>query len=1618
MSVIMNPTEVYAALRDSYLRYLETSFHLKDKSLLVQFRQLLNDKTQPPLVRPPILEVSPGFKTGSSIEQLIEGILSGLFSRFDAGTLKRPLYSHQDAVLRKAIAGNRNLVVATGTGSGKTETFLYPIIDHLLRESESGTLNNPGVRALLLYPMNALANDQIARLRGIAKLFPDIKFGRYTGETDQDHKGALESYRQFHNGDDPLPNELICRDQMRDHPPHILFTNYAMLEYLLIRPKDSNLFGGGHWRFLVLDEVHTYSGALGVEIAMLLRRLKERVVQSEQRKLQCIATSATLGGGEEDFPKIAKFASDLFGEEFEPSDIIKADHVELKSEGAAWGNGSSAMYATLKHDVFGADNPTVEQLAEIAKLHGAPGPVVEAAVADAENCQDKDKCPAFLYRLMEGDGGVRQLREQLSQKRAIELHEVQGMEERRVVDLVALGAYAHKAGNPIPLIPARYHIMARAISGIYAWFDADGKPQLLAKREKIHQHDGRMDAVFELASCNRCGEVMLVGEENGGYVVQPPDVGDDPIAKLGWYQLHSGSNDSAVDEDEAVDENENLSRARSATTSPMRLCKICGRINDASTFDLNGCEGHAAETIQVFKIENKPHRDVPRQCPSCRNSHGSVASRIVTGKQVPVAVLATALYQKIPASPKQAEADRPGGGRKLMMFSDSRQDAAFFAPFMDNTYNKFKQRRYLVEALGNGADSIDLQEWVQLARKVADQKGEWGEDSSAATRKKDAGRWVLREWIATDRRLALEGAGCVVFSLRKPNLFSALPVLSGAPWGLSQDEQWVLVQILLDTIRYQGIVSFDDDDGVFNGIGHDDAIFEPRNVACYLRGAGSDSSKRIYAWEPAKNHTNKRLDYLYRVLRRRGIAEDEAKEQAFLALKDIWSAINHPNGPLGKLFERVAHSNESNLLRLKPNWWQIRRADNKDIYRCDTCGTVTAFAVNEICPMSGCVGNVKPHPVEKRLNNHYYNLFTGMVPIPLKVSEHTAQLTKEKAFAAQQDFISGKVNMLSCTTTFEMGVDVGDLQAVFMRNMPPNPGNYVQRAGRAGRRADNAAIIVSFAQRRTHDFAYFNDWKRMVRGAIRPPTIHLDNNKIIRRHIHAEAMADYFRANPEVFGDRDKLENLFDPSFARPDELNGYLAKHPDHLKARLERIISSLPQIAPPLHTTLGIDNWEWLDGQGMNEEDKRECFIERLSNAERDVHGDWKALQQAEEEASQQKKHKSADFFSRQLKTLKKRSLLGKLGTYGLMPKYGFPTEVVELKIRGSSKESGEIELSRDMKLALSEFAPGNQVIAGGKVWTSGAVVLPSGDRELHKFNYWHCDKCRFFFAGGVVSTETKPPNMDCRCEAPDNSVEAETYIHPEFGFSTAASTGSGNVGDERPALKSYSEVFFHDDASDEFIPIEDFPEVEYREAKQGWIHVINNNRGDDFYICGSCGYATRDNPAYIRRPENSSHTKPWISDKDQKCSNTRLDRRGLGYRYRTDVLELRFPPDYLDRLGLHGPEDFHSLWLSVLYALVNGACQALDIDERDLGGCLYYSQKGHPSLVLFDTAPGGAGFVHEIRDHFPEVMKKALEKLNCVSCGEDSSCIACLRTYFNQRDHNRLRRGWAKKYLAQFS
>ncbi len=315
-------------VEERYRQYLKTTFYFRDPVLRASFGQALDAGH---LSKGPYLEATPVFKRGQMPRDLVPSLLD---FQPDASFLKalecdRPLYRHQEQAIQ-AVHGGRNVIVATGTGSGKTEAFLYPILIHLYREFQAGGIGRPGVRALILYPMNALANDQRDRLGEIAERLKQggssfrFTFGQYIGETPEDED---DSRRQV---GDHMTNrkegELVLRSEMRNKPPHILLTNYSMLEYLLLRPDDSPLFDHGlarWWKFLVLDEVHQYRGSRGGEMAMLLRRLKRRLIEGgRQEPFRCIATSATLAGEQRDKVAVASFASQLFGEEFHETDVI------------------------------------------------------------------------------------------------------------------------------------------------------------------------------------------------------------------------------------------------------------------------------------------------------------------------------------------------------------------------------------------------------------------------------------------------------------------------------------------------------------------------------------------------------------------------------------------------------------------------------------------------------------------------------------------------------------------------------------------------------------------------------------------------------------------------------------------------------------------------------------------------------------------------------------------------------------------------------------------------------------------------------------------------------------------------------------------------------------------------------------------------------------------------------------------------------------------------------------------------------------------------------------------------------------------------------------------------
>ncbi|MBI4777150.1 MAG: DEAD/DEAH box helicase [Deltaproteobacteria bacterium] len=884
----LDPLVVSRRIREDYERYIETAFPMRNGPLRRQFRELL--QRQDFLVRGPYLEATPPFKSGRNIRELAsDGVLSHNFIALDGPgfpnygyPIDRRLYQHQDRAITK-VRNGRNVVVATGTGSGKTESFLLPIIDHLLRECETGTIKAPGVRALLLYPMNALANDQLKRLRRLLQKMPEVSFGRYTGQTQEHQDTAEQDFRHVFPHEPRIENELISRDEIRDHPPHILLTNYAMLEYLLLRPKDTPLFDGilsGSWAFVVVDEAHSYSGAAGMEVGMLLRRLKDRVVKSRQGALRCIATSATLGGGRADFPRVADFATALFGEmfEWEEQDKDRQDIVEPSIQADShscepWGEPDPALYQAFQDHL-----ENLQAMAEIAREHNVPDEVVDQAVKQAGGTSD-----CFLYWILHGDKRVQCLKTILRSKPAsLESAAAEvgvfGKESAgsllALVGLISLCVQAKPEADSAPLISARYHLFCRALEGAFVTFPACEEPVLHLEPVDRTEEQGVPCQAFEIATCTRCGHTALAGTLETDHLREDGTVASGPCLR----PLRPSENerpgeksffswdvppDSEVDEDEAA-----LSDAEPdlLVSNPGTICAACGAFTRGMTEPVCTCD--SKRHIVVYEAPLRDGRLAT--CPACgaQTPYEDIVHRFYTGKDAPVAVLASSLYQHVPPD---STSSRPGGSRKLLIFSDSRQDAAYFAPYLETTHQGLLQRSIIVKALTlhgerfgrEPARPIGLADTLLL--ELSRNLNIFPSPGDAAREQKERCSWVFQELLALDRRFGLEGTALLKVGYTKPSEWRPPHSLMRSPWSLSEYDAWSLVEVLLDTLRFSGCLCVEPADITSRE-------FEPRNRLVYCRETGGSNTRGVtlLGWVPQRDlrvHvTNRRFDYLRRLL--------------------------------------------------------------------------------------------------------------------------------------------------------------------------------------------------------------------------------------------------------------------------------------------------------------------------------------------------------------------------------------------------------------------------------------------------------------------------------------------------------------------------------------------------------------------------------------------------------------------------------------------------------------------------------------------------------------------------------------------------------------------------------
>ncbi len=1548
---------------EKYKRYLKTIFDISDENYRKQFiKELENQNT---FSAGPYLDVTDSFVKGKSIMDLVnEGILAKGFYNIKMPS-ERPLYKHQEEAVIKSING-KNIVVSTGTGSGKTESFLIPIFNHIIREYETGTLG-AGVRALLIYPMNALANDQVERLRELLEKYPQITFGSYTGQTKHEFEKALVEYKSLNNGQVPKINELISREQIKEKPPHILITNYAMLEYLMLRPDDSVFFSrenADKWKYIVLDEAHIYNGSTGIEVSMLLRRVKALL---ENNKIQYILTSATLGG-DKDNKEVAQFACSLCDADFKESDIIRAKrirHVNIEEK------------YELGHEFYDRIFKMLDE--------GISEDIICSEIKSKFKINESNmNLTTMLYHVVLHDITYWNIKRLMQKPRTVEsLAASLGWSRQSISNFVTVASKCDLDGDR--LFDSRYHMFLKATDGVYITLKPSSK-LFLTRKERHYEND--LDyKVFEIATCTSCHSIYLIGKEENNHLVQTSN-----FESYKYVYLLSDSV-SDTDEDHKL-EDENLE------TEEYEICSRCGYLHKLGARNESLCEHGKTYCVKVIKIRIKNKDGRLTKCPACENtsSYGMLRT-FFTGQEAVTSVIGTALFEELPSykivQEISIENDDTGFGsdedysairkvkeaKQFLAFSDNRQGAAFYATYLEQTYRNILYKRLIVETL-KGKDYDNRKKKVDIFVKdlmFQFEKYEIASKEQDIT-KNEAWKAILQELIDNKGNTSLSNMGLIGISVND----DIIP--PNNKYNLSSKEVATLINVFL--------LGMMQDAAIYYNVPLDKADKE------YFTHNGleftytySDSNKKTYTRSfipKSEKYYNKRLDYLMRVLNKKGFAID--RNIAINMLKSIWNRI------LCNPDKEILVSNNG---KYRINSEKIFISREKDWYYCNKCRKITMHNINNVCPTYKCDGELTKINIDDEFrNNHYYKIYQNLDIRDLRIVEHTAQLNRETAYEYQKKFKAKEIDILSCSTTFEMGVDVGTLETVFMRNMPPSPANYAQRAGRAGRSKHSAAYAVTFCNKSNHDFTFFRNPEKMIKGNINPPRFNVENEKIAIRHVYASAFSFFWKRYPVYFYTASTLAETDENGSSGFIKFKEYILSEPGDLKDFIKRF---LPK---KLTKKLGANSYSWSDRLFSTDEDQPGVLTKAIAEYDYEVG----IIQEAINRVVDNKTYRGIGRLSERLKVYRNEEILTFLSRKNVLPKYGFPVDTVEMTIVDTSGNSKlGLQLQRDLSIAISEYAPGSQIIANGNLITSKYIrKIPR--MSWKQYDYIICEKCNTLNISPKVIEDEHSELQSCRqCKNNFNVAKRKTFLVPEFGFEADNKI-------EKPGLIKPERTYRNEIAYVGYKNVIDFNKYEIQDAtvelgisSADEMAILNES---NFFVCETCGYTDLDDKVYT----NTKIQKHKYSS-GYDCKNDRLRKYSIGYRFETDVLQLRFlNPDLQE----------WDVAYSVLHGILKGICSYLNIEEDDISGCLRYffndaTYRGNYSLIFYDKTPGGAGHVRRvINENVIEcVLRETLKIMQQCDCGGedgDTSCYSCLRNYYNQKYHDRLKRFYVVDFLTE--
>jgi ATP-dependent helicase YprA (DUF1998 family) len=1713
--------ETVAQLQHALRDYIEATYHISDLQMVAQRKALLNEEGV--IYQRPYIESTPRYEAGLPFADIpgLHPTVGAFFTKLSERTngqkplLFNPPYTHQADAIGETLVRGRSLIVMTGTGSGKTESFLMPILGKLALEASTKPKvfeEQKAVRALILYPMNALVNDQLGRLRllfgdkRVGKQFRDwagrpLRFARYTSRTlypgvrtakkdgvrlapidkyyvehlrrssgdvspDQAHSDQLVKELQARGKWPAKPDlvkwfgapgtrwfdeksqrfkrcvalpddqELWTRHEVHDAPPDVLVTNYSMLEYMLMRPLERSIFDATKaWlaanpdeqMMLVLDEAHLYRGAGGSEVALLIRRLTQRL-GIPPRRLQVICTTASFDKHSE----APSFAAQLTGKEATDFTPIVGTLL-LRKNGNAGSASDAEMLASIVLPNFYSSDRSIRAAEAKKATDYLSMPMVEGEI-------EKSLCAAL------SDFPPMSELVNRTMKTALPVNELAtvifpGIEsrlaERAITSLLAIGSAARQRPDEAGLLPCRIHAFFRGLPGLWVCMD----PNCTVRGNSEFASAGKLYAqpskdvcecgarVLELFTCRQCG--TLYARAYTDDLENPQYLWSEPGQIL----------QSATGLDKPLEPLDLLLEEPPASSQIVQAAEfdlVTGRLDTPNRGDrwrtvyLKRDRTTAADDSDYSSAASDSGLGEFRPCAVCGQfaayGRSSVQDHQTKGDQ-PFQALVTKQIQIQPPGSMEATPLAPLRGRKVLIFSDSRQTAARLAPNIQKYSTQDALRPLICEGFRHlqsfpslapllSLDDIYLAVLLSAKRLDVRLRPEL-KGGEAFNEETLVSKYVTQNPDGNESRLLQLVKRMTAISPPESLFSSMLSAFDDRYYGL---EALALASIVEQDARREDIYELQAIPGLAES--DDEKLQLVRLWLRQWQRLGFWLGRMPQGWDLDRVKTASGLfpKQMTRIIR------DTTARTLF---NDKWIPR------LRDLFcEKV--SDKDKKFRLKGN--ELSLSIGGDWAYCRTCQTAQRSALrNSLCVNCGndtaTVIDPETDPIFTSRKGYYRASTIGALasprkpPISLIAAEHTAQLGSAQAddvFSKaeenellfqdvdlgvdDEDHIRPAIDILSCTTTMEVGIDIGALSGVSLRNMPPSRANYQQRAGRAGRRGNAVATVTTFGSADSHDEHFFSSPAAMISGRVDDPRLNLDNKDIIRRHVFAFVLQRYHQEKIPVF-DANLPPNLFAVLGSTSDFISP---------ASRLNR--QDFEKWLKSNESELRNQTNDWIPKEFIGP--SRTLLLgELVSNCLYDID---KALRYevgekqpvASDGSDGSDDSGSVDDDADVAPTTP--NLLDRLLYKGVLPRYAFPTDVAtfyvfDLKRSDRFRPVYRFTPSQGLSVALSQYAPGKEVWISGKQYRSGAIYSPSWEERSDAWKnrrvYFECVVCGYARTFPLSQADSKE-SRDCpACNGGGTFGIARYWLRPP-GFAHPANEGEETSPDDQPA-RSYAtraKLAAPTPAdADAWLPIN--ARMKMYHLKD---HLLVTNRGpaeEGYDYCTTCGVIE---PAGSPNSKlKGTHRKPYVDEKEPDCKGGYVTRGiVLGTDFITDVLLVSLTVD--KPLDLTPSSLTTTIALRTMCeALSKAACLLLDLEPAELQAEFrpaltpLGAQGLQMELYLYDTLAGGAGFCKQIEALGESVFTRALEILETCAANCDRSCYRCLRSYKNKFDHEYLDR-----------